>query len=165
MKSSANEFLFWAALLPNQFFMTFPPLCLRVHWRESSCKTQDWFHGAKESEGGNMSHIYVILVTSTIRHTGSLCSYCLLSADEYVLSELGELSKICLWSPLEDLVPSQSLCCLLIFFPVSELFTLNILELCLPSALVQQRTQGLFINHELYFLSLTLYCKYALCDW
>lgn len=125
--SSCFELPFWLI----NFLWHFPPLCLGVHWRESSCKTQDWFHGSeenadsvrKEREGGNMSHIYVMLVTPAIRHTGSLCSYCLLSADEYALSEFGELSKICLWSPLEDLVPSQPLCCLLNFPHLWTLYT------------------------------------------
>lgn len=132
MRSSENEFMFWAALLTNQFFMTFPPTLPRcalervelqnpklVPW----CRRERWFSVEGEREGGNMSHIYVMLVTPPIRHTGSLCSYCLLSYDEYALSELGELSKICLWSPLEDLVPSQPLCCLLNFPHLWTLYT------------------------------------------
>lgn len=131
MRSSVNEFMFWAALLPNQFFMTFP---LALPWSELQrvelqnmrlvpwCKRERWFN-AEVRERGNMSHIYVMLMTPAIRHTGSLCSDCLLSPDEYVLSVLWELSKICLWSPHEDLVPSQPLCCLLKFAHLWTLYT------------------------------------------
>jgi len=123
----------WAALLTNQFFMTFSPALPgstleRVEIRNTKlvpwCRMERW-RGVEGQRGREycMSHIYVMLVTPAIRRTGSLCSYCLLSADEYVLSELRELSKICLWSPLEDLVPSQPLCCLLNFPHLWTLYT------------------------------------------
>lgn len=86
------------------------------------CKMERWFSAKirERKREGHMSHIYVILMTPAIRHTGSLCSDCLLSTDEYVL---WELSEICLWSPHEDLVPSQPLCCLLKFTHLWTLYT------------------------------------------
>lgn len=80
--------------MPDQFFMTFPLAeCIgksraAKHEIGSMVQNGTLIQCGSQRERGHMSHIYVILTTPAIRHTGSMCSDCLLSIDEYVMSVL-----------------------------------------------------------------------------
>jgi len=139
--------------------MTFPFTleCFEKSWATkheigSMVQKECWFSvEVREREG--MSHIYVMLMTPAIRHTGSLCSVlvcvlivysllmnmccqCIESSVKLVFEAHMKTSQCSGYALHIRRVHSQSLCCLLKFTHLWTLYTERTL-LCLPSASVQ----------------------------